>query len=214
MSVEVLTFGCRLNAFESEVIAREATDAGLTDTVVINSCAVTNEAVRQTRQSIRTAQARAARRAGLRHRMRGAGPARDVRGRCRRSIGCSGIERNARPGLARFLTARSQLRHRREDEEIRGLRHHGGARDRTAPARRIRQAAFAGLRRGAERVRPSLHLLHHPLRPRQIALGARGRRGRAGPRAGRRGLSGGGADRRRSSPAMARICLVRRRLGC
>ena len=46
MSVDVLTFGCRLNAFESEVIAREAEQAGLTDTVVINSCAVTSEAVR------------------------------------------------------------------------------------------------------------------------------------------------------------------------
>src|SRR6185437_2531419 len=48
-----LTFGCRLNAFESEVIAREAEGAGLTDTIVINSCAVTNEAVAQARQSIR-----------------------------------------------------------------------------------------------------------------------------------------------------------------
>src|SRR3984893_9813417 len=45
MSVEVVTFGCRLNAFESEVIAREAAHAGLTQTIVINSCAVTNEAV-------------------------------------------------------------------------------------------------------------------------------------------------------------------------
>ena len=53
MSVEIVTFGCRLNAFESEVIAREADDAGLTDTIVINSCAVTNEAVAQARQSIR-----------------------------------------------------------------------------------------------------------------------------------------------------------------
>ena len=53
MSVEVFTFGCRLNAFESEVIAREAEGAGLTDTIVINSCAVTNEAVAQARQSIR-----------------------------------------------------------------------------------------------------------------------------------------------------------------
>src|SRR5450759_1348737 len=53
MSVEVVTFGCRLNAFESEVIAREAEGAGLTDTIVINSCAVTNEAVAQARQSIR-----------------------------------------------------------------------------------------------------------------------------------------------------------------
>jgi threonylcarbamoyladenosine tRNA methylthiotransferase MtaB len=53
MSVEIVTFGCRLNAFESEVVAREAEGAGLTDTIVINSCAVTNEAVAQARQSIR-----------------------------------------------------------------------------------------------------------------------------------------------------------------
>ncbi len=53
MAVEVVTFGCRLNAFESEVIRREAEDAGMPDTIVINSCAVTNEAVAQARQSIR-----------------------------------------------------------------------------------------------------------------------------------------------------------------
>jgi threonylcarbamoyladenosine tRNA methylthiotransferase MtaB len=53
MGVEIVTFGCRLNAFESEVILREAERAGLSDTIVINSCAVTNEAVAQARQSIR-----------------------------------------------------------------------------------------------------------------------------------------------------------------
>src|ERR1043166_608978 len=53
MSVDVVTFGCRLNAFESEVIRREAEAAGLEDTIVVNSCAVTNEAVAQARQSIR-----------------------------------------------------------------------------------------------------------------------------------------------------------------
>src|ERR1700737_1407564 len=53
MSVDIVTFGCRLNAFESEVVRREAENAGLTDTIVINSCAVTNEAVAQARQSIR-----------------------------------------------------------------------------------------------------------------------------------------------------------------
>ena len=47
MSVDVVTFGCRLNAAESEVIRREAERAGLTDTVVVNTCAVTAEAVRQ-----------------------------------------------------------------------------------------------------------------------------------------------------------------------
>src|SRR4051812_18541726 len=53
MAVDVISFGCRLNAFESEVIRREADRAGLSDTIVINSCAVTNEAVAQARQSIR-----------------------------------------------------------------------------------------------------------------------------------------------------------------
>src|ERR1700704_2473914 len=53
MGVEIVTFGCRLNAFESEVIRHEAENAGLSDTIVINSCAVTNEAVAQARQSIR-----------------------------------------------------------------------------------------------------------------------------------------------------------------
>src|SRR5215469_6894978 len=54
MSIEVVTFGCRLNAAESEVIRREATRAGFSDTVVVNTCAVTTEAVRQARQAIRT----------------------------------------------------------------------------------------------------------------------------------------------------------------
>ena len=59
MAVDVLTFGCRLNAYESEVIKREAKDAGLEElaggAVVVNTCAVTGEAVRQARQAIRKA---------------------------------------------------------------------------------------------------------------------------------------------------------------
>src|SRR5262245_24404375 len=53
MSVDVITFGCRLNAAESEVIRRSATVAGIRDSVIVNTCAVTGEAVRQARQSIR-----------------------------------------------------------------------------------------------------------------------------------------------------------------
>src|SRR3954447_12033913 len=53
MSVDVLTFGCRLNAYESEIIRRQAEAAGLADTVVVNTCAVTAEAGRQARQTIR-----------------------------------------------------------------------------------------------------------------------------------------------------------------
>ncbi len=56
MSVlDILTFGCRLNAFESEVIRRHASAAGLADAVIVNTCAVTAEAERQARQAIRRA---------------------------------------------------------------------------------------------------------------------------------------------------------------
>ena len=53
--VQVLTFGCRLNAYESEVMRRHAEGAGLGPTVIVNTCSVTNEAVRQARQAIRRA---------------------------------------------------------------------------------------------------------------------------------------------------------------
>ncbi|HMP62556.1 MAG TPA: tRNA (N(6)-L-threonylcarbamoyladenosine(37)-C(2))-methylthiotransferase MtaB, partial [Phenylobacterium sp.] len=53
--VEVVTFGCRLNAYESEVIRARAGEDGLTGAIVFNTCAVTNEAVRQARQAIRKA---------------------------------------------------------------------------------------------------------------------------------------------------------------
>ena len=57
--IDIVTFGCRLNAYESEVMRREAHEAGL-DTleggaIIVNTCAVTGEAVRQARQAIRKA---------------------------------------------------------------------------------------------------------------------------------------------------------------
>src|SRR5271167_2485341 len=52
-NVEVITFGCRLNAYESEAIKARAGEAQLRDAVVVNTCAVTAEAVRQSRQAIR-----------------------------------------------------------------------------------------------------------------------------------------------------------------
>ncbi len=51
--IEVVTFGCRLNAYESEVIRARAAEAGLDNAVIVNTCAVTAEAVRQSRQAIR-----------------------------------------------------------------------------------------------------------------------------------------------------------------
>ncbi len=53
--VRVVTFGCRLNAYESEVIRARAAEDGVTGAVVFNTCAVTGEAVRQARQAIRKA---------------------------------------------------------------------------------------------------------------------------------------------------------------
>jgi threonylcarbamoyladenosine tRNA methylthiotransferase MtaB len=52
---QVITFGCRLNTVESEVMANRAVEAGLNDAIIVNTCAVTNEAVRQARQAIRKA---------------------------------------------------------------------------------------------------------------------------------------------------------------
>ena len=48
----VETFGCRLNIWESEVVRDHASNAGLTDAIIFNTCAVTAEAERQARQSI------------------------------------------------------------------------------------------------------------------------------------------------------------------
>lgn len=53
MSINVVTFGCRLNYYESEIIRKNAKNAGMQDVIIINSCAVTSEAERQLRQSIR-----------------------------------------------------------------------------------------------------------------------------------------------------------------
>ncbi|MCC0024304.1 MAG: tRNA (N(6)-L-threonylcarbamoyladenosine(37)-C(2))-methylthiotransferase MtaB [Hyphomicrobiaceae bacterium] len=53
--VDTLTFGCRLNAYESEVIRTLAGEALGEDVLIVNSCAVTGEAVRQARQAIRKA---------------------------------------------------------------------------------------------------------------------------------------------------------------
>lgn len=55
MSTEVVNFGCRLNSYEGEVIKQKAQEAGLTNAIIFNSCAVTAEAERQVRQAIRRA---------------------------------------------------------------------------------------------------------------------------------------------------------------
>jgi threonylcarbamoyladenosine tRNA methylthiotransferase MtaB len=51
--IDVVTFGCRLNGFESEALKKTAEQAGIQDAVIFNTCAVTAEAERQARQAIR-----------------------------------------------------------------------------------------------------------------------------------------------------------------
>ena len=55
MPIESLTFGCRLNTLKSAVMAERAAEAGVADALLVNTCAVTAEAVRQARQAIRRA---------------------------------------------------------------------------------------------------------------------------------------------------------------
>ncbi|MDD9333127.1 MAG: tRNA (N(6)-L-threonylcarbamoyladenosine(37)-C(2))-methylthiotransferase MtaB, partial [Bartonella sp.] len=59
MTIEIVTFGCRLNSYESEIIRKESTSAGLNKlkdrAIIFNTCAVTAEAVRQAKQAIRKA---------------------------------------------------------------------------------------------------------------------------------------------------------------
>jgi threonylcarbamoyladenosine tRNA methylthiotransferase MtaB len=54
-AADVITFGCRLNAYESEAVRARAAEAGLSNAIIFNTCAVTGEAVRQSRQAIRKA---------------------------------------------------------------------------------------------------------------------------------------------------------------
>ncbi len=55
MTIDVVTFGCRLNTYESEVMKKHALDAGLSDTIIFNTCSVTAQAEKQARQAIRKA---------------------------------------------------------------------------------------------------------------------------------------------------------------
>ncbi len=55
MTIDIVTFGCRLNTYESEVMKRHAADAGLKDTIIFNTCSVTAQAEKQARQAIRKA---------------------------------------------------------------------------------------------------------------------------------------------------------------
>ena len=212
MGVDVVTFGCRLNAYESEVIRRKAQAAG--------------PRRHRGRQHLRgdrrggaagaagdpQARARAAGRAHRGHRLRGADRARDASRPCRRSAAVIGNEEKLSAEVWRahrdVLDARA-IRHRAREEKIAVNDIMAVTRDRRASDRR-RRGPRARLRAGAERLRPPLHLLHHPLRPRQFALGADGRGGRAGAPARASAAIARSCSPASTSPATARTCRARR----
>ena len=134
---------------------------------------------------------------------------------CPRSTASSATPRSSAPQSGRdtrTLLARAPVRHRGRGEDRR-QRHHGGdARRRAHLDRRLRRPR-PRLRAGAERLRPPLHLLHHPVRPRQFALGADGRGGRAGAHAWSSTAIARSCSPASTSPATAPTCPARRRLG-
>ena len=161
MRPEIVTFGCRLNTYESEVMRGHAEQGGARDAVIFNTCAVTAEATRQARQAIRRARTRKPARAHHRHRLRGADRSATCSPPCPRSISFSATRKNSAPqswtGSARPRACRSPTSCRcarsASPHAIDGL------------AERTR--AFVA---GAEWLRPPLHLLHHSVRPRQFAF--------------------------------------------
>ena len=192
MSVDVVTFGCRLNIAESEVIRRAAASAGIDDAVVVNTCAVTAEAVRQARQTIR----------------------RIKRERPDARIVVTGCAAQTEPET---FAAMPEVDRVLGNEEKLDARAWAGDGERVAvgdimAVKRMRAACgrqhrgpHPRLRAGAERLRPPLHLLHHPVRPRQFALAADGRRGGAGAPARRATAIARSCSPASISPATARL---------
>ena len=176
-----------------------ANAAGLDDAVIVNTCAVTGEAVRQARQTIRKIRRENPDKTDHRHRLRRADRKPTPSPPCRKSIACSAISRSSM--RVRGRTARASAKS--------VDRHHGGASNVDDADRRHRRPR-ARDRAGAEWLRSSLHLLRHPVRARQFALGADGRCRRAGAQARRQRLSRDRADRRRHHELWRDTCRMRR----
>ena len=140
MSLDIITFGCRLNAYESEVIRANARDAGLDDAVIVNTCAVTAEAERQARQAIRRAR----------------------RERPDARIVVTGCAAQIDPARYAAMDEVDQVIGNAEKllpERVRaagpapGRRHHDGSRDGRASGRRVRataRAAFVEIQQGCD----------------------------------------------------------------
>ena len=123
-AVEIVTFGCRLNTLESEVMRRHARAAALDDTVIVHTCAVTAEAERQARQAIRRLRRQRPGQPHRRDRLRRRRWRRAASPRCPRSTIWSATPRSCgRATWAGLAGARPAAA---------GRRHHGRARRRAS----------------------------------------------------------------------------------
>ena len=158
MSVEVVTFGCRLNAYEFEVIRAHARRGRAHrrgggqhlrgDRRGGAPGAAGDPQARAASGRTRASSSPAARRR----------PSRKLSPPCPKSTSCSATTKSSTRRLGR--QRRAFRRSIERAEKRRRQRHHGGARNRAAPGRRLR-GPRARLCAGAERLRPPLHLLHH-----------------------------------------------------
>ena len=183
--VEVVTFGCRLNAYEVRGDAgRGRGGRACNDAVIVNTCAVTAEAVRQARQAIRRARREQPGRAHHRHRLRRADRARSLRRHAEVDL----VLGNAEKLDGRDATRDADLGARRHGQGA-GQRHHVRARDRAAIWSTASASARARLRRRCRTAATTAAPSASSPTAAAVALGAGGRGGRADPPAGRQRLS-------------------------
>ena len=154
-------YGCRLNALEGDSVAALAKAAGLEKTTIINGCAVTQEALRQARQA-----ARKAKRDGQAVIVTGCAAQTDAENFA------------AMPEVDRVLGNEEKLQaasYRNSDTAVSDIMQKTVA----SPLPKAAQSSRARFRASANRLRPSLHILHNSLWARQFALRAGLRCGRA-----------------------------------
>ena len=182
---EIVTFGCRLNAYESEVMRGHAETAGLTDAVIVNTCAVTAEAERQARQAIRKAR----------------------RQRPDARIIVTGCAAQIDPARYSAMPEVDEVIGNQEKLEAASFDGASSEPVRVNDIMAVRETAghlIAGFdrpracfRASAKRLRPPLHLLHHSVRSRQQSKRAARRNRRSGADTRRCRVSRDCAERRR-----------------
>ena len=201
MAIDVVTFGCRLNAYESEAIKARAGEAQLQNAVVVNTCAVTAEAVRQSRQAIRKLKRE---RPGTRIIVTGCAAQTEPQTYAAMPEVDAVLGNQEKLSAAAYADFGLGIAERVRVNDIMSV-----TRNRAPDGGSFRRPG-ARLPAGAEWLRPSLHLLHHPLWPGQFALGADGRGGGGSPPPDRKRLCRNRPDRRGPHLLWRAICRARR----